>query len=84
MAGSPTASASYAGCVSTHQRGRLYDLSGNVKEWIDDGASNGFHQVRGGSYLTPKAGLACAFDLSIVREDASIEGVGFRCCGDLP
>ncbi len=81
-AGAVIPGGSYAGCGAQHTGGSVYDLSGNVKEWVDDGATNGFHQVRGGAYLTPEAGLTCDFELSVVREDASIPGVGFRCCGD--
>lgn len=60
----------------------VFDLSGNVAEWEDaceDRAGREECVVRGGSYLSSEAGLACQ---SIDRRPptAGYPDVGFRCC----
>ena len=41
------------------ERGGVYDLSGNLKEWVSDRLGN-LRSVRGGSYATVlEGGLTC-------------------------
>ncbi len=66
----------------------VFDLSGNAAEWDDAcqkpssettaGPSDSCH-VRGGSYLSQNAELACAASRTFLRSQTSPE-VGFRCC----
>jgi formylglycine-generating enzyme required for sulfatase activity len=65
------------------------DLSGNAREWTNDvrgdtGAPS-FTPIavtRGGGYDTPRAGLACTFDLSRAASTTRLPTLGFRCCSD--
>ncbi len=60
----------------------LFDMSGNVAEWENSCAGSGASdncRIRGGSYLSPDADLACAANRSGAR-DATFDDVGFRCC----
>lgn len=81
-AGTVLASAAASSCARSHPNGFVYDLSGNLKEWVNDGSSTGFHQVRGGSYLSPAPGLACDFDFALSDDNLTSPTVGFRCCAD--
>ena len=67
----------------------LYDMSGNVAEWEDSCTSNSADagetdtcNVRGGSFLTPQAGLTCATSAAQppLSRDATRNDVGIRCC----
>lgn len=59
----------------------VYDLTGNVSEWIADelGDARG---TLGGSFMSNRTQLDC--DYTISREPASYSwgGLGFRCCSD--
>jgi formylglycine-generating enzyme required for sulfatase activity len=66
----------------------LFDLSGNVSEWLDSCDLAGAVQdnkcdVRGGDYTAPLAdkSLTCAPSHNEPRSHASLK-VGFRCCRD--
>ena len=80
--GSSSPAGSLTGCTAVALDASIYDLSGNLKEWVDDGSLNNFHQVRGGSYESPQAALRCDFDFTVVNDSAKLNTVGFRCCGD--
>jgi hypothetical protein len=59
----------------------VLDMSGNVKEWVDqDGAVDGNHVVRGGSFESPRLGLTCQTTLSQADGSTVLAGLGFRCC----
>jgi len=73
---------SLASCASQGVDANIYDLSGNLKEWVDDGSTTVFHQVRGGSFESPEAALRCDFDFTVVNDTAKLGTVGFRCCSD--
>jgi len=84
----PTGAAALSSCVSA---AGVHDLSGNAREWTDDvrgdtGAPSytPIVVVRGGSYDTPAAGLACAFDLARAAATTRLPALGFRCCADAP
>ncbi len=51
----------------------IFDLSGNLEEWVSDG------QTRGGSYEDSSASLTCTGEEGPTAPSAAI---GFRCCSD--
>lgn len=62
----------------------LFDLSGNVWEWVDSCASDGPDADclrRGGSFLSKPKDLRCDLKSSRKRSDAG-EHVGIRCCSE--
>ncbi|HJL44335.1 MAG TPA: hypothetical protein RMG45_00755, partial [Polyangiaceae bacterium LLY-WYZ-15_(1-7)] len=69
--------ASHGGSASD----RIYDLSGNVKEWTQR-RSAGVNPLRGGSYNNSRLGLRCDFDFTVADDAFQIANVGFRCCSD--
>src|SRR5262249_26286227 len=58
---------------------RIFDLSGNVKEWAQ-ARTSGINPLRGGSYNNTALGLTCAFDFTIADDNFVFPNVGFRCC----
>ena len=60
---------------------RVFDLSGNVKEWTEARAP-GENPLRGGSYNNTAAGIGCGFDFVLAGDAFLFENVGFRCCRD--
>jgi hypothetical protein len=60
--------------------GRVFDLSGNAKEWTSDTMSPTQNPLRGGSYNNAPMGLQCDFDFSVGGPDLHLPNVGFRCC----
>ncbi|HXI56775.1 MAG TPA: MopE-related protein [Polyangia bacterium] len=79
---------------------KLFDMSGNVKEWVlSTAATSGPFELRGGAYdiasfldntVTPAAtrapGLQCDASTPAPAVDVVLPSVGFRCCrtGALP
>jgi hypothetical protein len=80
--GAVVASGAASSCARSHPGGFVFDLSGNLKEWVNDGSATGFHQVRGGSFLSPAPGLTCDFDFALSDDNLTSPTVGFRCCAD--
>ena len=71
---------SLATCVTPTN---VFDLSGNVKEWVNqDGTSAANHVIRGGSFDSPQLGLTCQTTLSQATSSSVMGGLGFRCCSD--
>jgi len=60
---------------------RVFDLSGNAKEWTE-ARSPGVNPLRGGSYNNTAQGISCAFDFAVGDDAFLFENVGFRCCRD--
>jgi hypothetical protein len=60
--------------------GKVYDLSGNAKEWTRGAGSPGSNSLRGGSYNQGDAALECEFDWSKAAPTLRLPNVGFRCC----
>ncbi len=75
--------AGYLGdCYADHgAAGRVYDLSGNVKEWALARAA-GVNPLRGGSMNNTSGGLRCDFDFTVANDTFSFQNVGFRCCAN--
>jgi formylglycine-generating enzyme required for sulfatase activity len=74
----------FANCQG-HEPG-LFDMSGNVYEWIDvcdstTGASDSC-RTAGGGFNSPSYELACGYR-AVVPRNSSLANVGFRCCTDL-
>jgi formylglycine-generating enzyme required for sulfatase activity len=71
------------GCVPTAAAfAGIFDLSGNVAEWEDSCEGSGqaaVCHVRGGSFISSKAYLACDNNESAGR-GTSNWAIGFRCC----
>ena len=59
----------------------VYDMLGNMDEWVEGGL------LMGGSYLsTDSASISCTTSRSVANYDVSSnaeKGVGFRCCQDV-
>ena len=58
---------------------RIYDLSGNVKEWTVQ-RSAGVNPLRGGSFNNTAYGISCEFDFVVADDTFQFQNVGFRCC----
>ncbi|MEE2785862.1 MAG: MopE-related protein [Myxococcota bacterium] len=68
------------GSLDQCQRDGVFDLSGNLKEWIEDGEDN-LKQVRGGSFETDlRTALTCQNETDLKDEQFHHISIGFRCC----
>ena len=82
-----TSTGDYPACYTRYGASstqRIYDLSGNVKEWTSSerGSSN-IHAIRGGSYNNVEDGRTCQFDFTVGDEAFAFVNTGFRCCHTL-
>ena len=76
-----TASPTFASCYTDWAAaGRVYDLSGNAKEWTSTAVGTNLYEVLGGSYQSIEAGRACDFDFTVAEQSFSAPTTGFRCC----
>jgi hypothetical protein len=64
--------------------GRVFDMSGNIKEWTGTEVDTDAYRVRGGSYDNVKQGLTCEFDFIAFDQDVELPNLGFRCCSATP
>ncbi len=58
----------------------VYDLSGNVHEWVADDLGPGRRGTLGGSVMNNMTQLACDYDMNVEGESYENPLVGFRCC----
>jgi hypothetical protein len=58
---------------------RVYDLSGNVKEWTE-ARSSGVNPIRGGAMDSTAGGSRCDFDFTVADDNYLFKNLGFRCC----
>jgi len=70
---------SMTNCYRTHNSVNVYDLSGNVKEWVQASAS-GVNPLRGGAMNNLKDGIRCDFDFTFADNQYFLFNAGFRCC----
>ena len=61
----------------------LYDMAGNVWEWVADGTNSGSRVVRGGSWGSYPKLLRAAFRNGLAPDDRDV-GIGFRVCRVAP
>ena len=96
----PAATGAAALCVSHLSAAAgdvLYDMSGNVKEWVLTTVSPAAYEMRGGAYdiasftqgmppTTEALGLQCDASVPAPAVPVRLPSVGFRCCltGSLP
>ena len=66
-------------CYSSWPGGRVFDMSGNVREWAQARAA-GVNPLRGGSTLDTAGGIACTFSFSVASDVFQENILGFRCC----
>ena len=77
----PTGASAFTACYAPFGgTNRVYDMSGNVKEWTNDSRAAGIHELRGGAYNNVEAGRTCGFDFTLGDESFSFPNAGFRCC----
>ncbi|HEY2733495.1 MAG TPA: MopE-related protein, partial [Polyangiales bacterium] len=62
--------------------GKVFDLSGNAKEWTVGPMSPMQNPLRGGSYNNSPTGLRCDFDYTLGAPDLRLPNIGFRCCSN--
>lgn len=62
----------------------LFDVAGNVAEWVDDGAPPGEGAVRGSSWAESDATTLRPRWRKVVAETARLPWIGFRCAYDAP
>ncbi|HET8932687.1 MAG TPA: MopE-related protein [Polyangiales bacterium] len=62
--------------------GKVFDMSGNAKEWTVGNQSPNQNPLRGGSYNNNPEALRCDFDFNVAPADLRLPNVGFRCCSD--
>jgi MYXO-CTERM domain-containing protein len=62
---------------------KVWDLSGNAKEWVVGGNESDANQpVRGGSYNDLPGGLLCDSTFGAAPKSVRLPNLGFRCCSD--
>ncbi|HEY4176644.1 MAG TPA: MopE-related protein [Kofleriaceae bacterium] len=66
-------------CFSEHGTEDTYDLSGNVKEWVQERAP-GQNPIRGGASNNEETGATCKSDFTLAPDTFFFPNVGFRCC----
>jgi hypothetical protein len=66
-------------CYASFTGGRVFDMSGNVKEFTAPRAA-GVNPLRGGSYNNLATGTTCTFDWTVVDDNFRFVNAGFRCC----
>ena len=70
------------GGLMSCERGGVYDLSGNLKEWVDAQDAD-LRAVRGGGFETNvAAGLTCTQAGDYKPDTFRAGAIGFRCCRD--
>ncbi len=62
---------------------RIYDLTGNLREWTAAAAPNQ-NPVRGGAYDSVLDGATCRFRFALFDDRFRYPNTGFRCCADAP
>jgi len=77
-----------ATCVSTWGTLKIFNMSGNLKEWTAtsfSGTTPAGYEIKGGAYDTPSIngfgdGLSCTYDLPAPSSTLQLPTLGFRCC----
>jgi formylglycine-generating enzyme len=61
---------------------RIYDLSGNVSEWVEDCSDTRHCKIAGGDYDSLPEEMMCTSGYPDLSPDAAYPTVGFRCCAE--
>ena len=61
---------------------QIFDMSGNLKEWVTGPMSPTTNPLRGGSYNNTQNGIRCDFNFTVADNTFRFPNVGFRCCKD--
>jgi formylglycine-generating enzyme required for sulfatase activity len=73
-----------ANCFSSwgNTSNRVFDMSGNAKEWAQSAAGDpaNTRRLRGGSYNNTSGGMRCDFRFGVGGDEFVFPNVGFRCC----
>lgn len=59
----------------------LFDMLGNVAEWVADGSGSGFHYICGGGYDSPLEMCNAGYSDDGIGS-AAVGGIGFRLCAE--
>ena len=61
---------------------KVFDMSGNAKEWTSGLNASGDLVLRGGSYNNLPGGMRCDFDFAVADPAGTVRlaNLGFRCC----
>jgi formylglycine-generating enzyme required for sulfatase activity len=62
---------------------KLYDMAGNVWEWVDESHNKIFKVLRGGSWVDDSSFISTAASYFILPENKSYD-IGFRCAKEAP
>ncbi len=81
--GCPTKPAQSACFSNWGGAGRIYDMSGNLREWTSTSVQqNQFRRIRGGAYDNVAQALSCEFDFWAQAPSTFHFNLGFRCCAN--
>ncbi len=70
-------------CVSSWGgAGKIYDMSGNLREWTATSPDSGLRRIRGGAFDNVKEALTCEFNFWTETESSLYFDLGFRCCSN--
>jgi formylglycine-generating enzyme required for sulfatase activity len=58
---------------------RAYDMTGNVKEWVQ-ARLPGENPLRGGASNNEVPGSTCKLDFTLANDEFFFPNAGFRCC----
>jgi hypothetical protein len=69
-------------CAVTWDGKKVYDLSGNAKEWTQARQTTPtvVSALRGGSYDDTPVGISCQWNFVVADDAFKFPNVGFRCC----
>jgi hypothetical protein len=70
---------SLTSCFANESGGGVFDMSGNVKEWVLAHQA-GQNPIRGGSFNNTATGISCPLNFTLADDTFFFTNVGFRCC----
>ena len=79
--GCPTKPATSA-CFKDLGGGKVFDMSGNLREWTSSIPAAGLRRIRGGAFDNVGDALSCTFNFWAETESSDYYNLGFRCCAD--
>jgi hypothetical protein len=70
---------SLTSCFANQASGGVFDMSGNVKEWVL-AHQPGQNPIRGGAANNTGTGISCPLNFTLADDSFFFTNVGFRCC----